>query len=432
MGEPTCREIHALRHPISAQFRIATQAVHSTCRRMGLRSVNSQFRWGSLATFGALGLLAFSLLGMVMTHAGIATAASILLILVIIMPGELENPSWLTDRSSNAEIGRGILAAFGVLAILIMGLNFLVNPLGLYPKTKLSRDIVLHSRKDKIDLYRAMSPRPSFLVLGSSRSFTLPSETVTQVVGRRAYNASVQGATPRDYLAFLRYTVSLGTPPKVILVNLSVEQFLFGQDEAPIEPGDPLGPYLGGPAPALRSDAVATDLLLSNEQLEATFRAISTDLSGDQVPYFSFDRDGTGHFNQNPPLNQAIREYLAGPWAPNIFDVQSLSKTEIGYFRSFLQLAQDQDIYVIVFLPPFQPYAREVYSQSPSFTSRQNEMMALLGTLQAEFKFPIFDFRDISSFSGSPEMFHDAVHPLGQAYRLMLHKALGGEDVSSP
>src|SRR5262245_33529934 len=56
---------------------------------------------------------------------------------------------------------------------MVAGLNSLVNPFGIYA-TRLFEPIVLHSRSEKMQLYRAARPRPEIVVLGSSSSFAMP------------------------------------------------------------------------------------------------------------------------------------------------------------------------------------------------------------------------------------------------------------------
>jgi len=81
-----------------------------------------------------------------------------------------------TAESSSVRSARWLLARVGptaaLLLFLVATLNSLVNPLGIY-STRLFEPLVLHSRTEKMRLYRAAQPPPEFVVLGRSSSFTM-------------------------------------------------------------------------------------------------------------------------------------------------------------------------------------------------------------------------------------------------------------------
>jgi len=142
--------------------------------------------------------------------------------------------------------------AAGILGALIAGLNYLVNPFGIYAP-RFTEPIVLHSRAEKMALYRAFQPAPDIVVLGSSSSFSMPPAYIREITGRPAFNASLHGGVPEDYLAFLRYMASLDKVPKVLIVPLSVE-LVRPNLPSGFEPHNPLLPYL---APGSRDRAWA-------------------------------------------------------------------------------------------------------------------------------------------------------------------------------
>jgi hypothetical protein len=81
-----------------------------------------------------------------------------------------------TAESPKVRSARWLLARVGLAAALLLflvaTLNYLVNPLGIYA-TRLFEPLVLHSRTEKMRLYRAAQPPPEFVVLGRSSSFTM-------------------------------------------------------------------------------------------------------------------------------------------------------------------------------------------------------------------------------------------------------------------
>src|SRR4029079_8657950 len=116
-----------------------------------------------------------------------------------------------------------------------------VNPFGIYPGHRFE-PIVLHSRTEKMALYREFEPPPDVVVFGSSRSFTVSPAEIRRLTGRVAFNASVHGGIPRDYLAFLRYMIAIKKVPHLALVCLSVE-LLRSDLLRGFEPYAPLTPY---------------------------------------------------------------------------------------------------------------------------------------------------------------------------------------------
>src|SRR5262249_5990143 len=113
-----------------------------------------------------------------------------------------------------------VFVATALLLSLVAGLHYLVHPLGIYA-TPLFEQIVLHARSDKMRLDRSADPSPEIVVLGSSSSFSMPPAYIQERTGRPAFNASMHGGVPEDYLAFLRYLVSLDKVPKLLIVPLS-------------------------------------------------------------------------------------------------------------------------------------------------------------------------------------------------------------------
>src|SRR5262245_62939179 len=125
-------------------------------------------------------------------------------------------------------------------------------------------------------LYRTAQPPPEMVVLGSSSSFTMSPAYISQRTGRPAFNASVHGGVPEDYLAFLRYMASIDKVPKVLIVPLSVE-LVRPNLPTGFEPHNPLKPYLdrtsSRPLEELR-------WLFTLEQTRASFRLLAAERRG--------------------------------------------------------------------------------------------------------------------------------------------------------
>ena len=67
------------------------------------------------------------------------------------------------------------------------------------------------------------SPRPRSSSSAARAASRCPRPISSERTGRPAFNASLHGGVPEDYLAFLRYMASLDKLPKLLIVPMSVE-----------------------------------------------------------------------------------------------------------------------------------------------------------------------------------------------------------------
>jgi hypothetical protein len=324
------------------------------------------------------------------------------------------------QESTSLPMATRVVVCLAGWLLLIGGVNFLVDPIG-YFSTGLIRPVILTSRADKIAAYEAARPAPLVVVLGSSRSFTVPPAYITEVTGLPAFNMSVQGGSPRDFVGLVRFIQQSGKPlPEYFIVATSVEQYLIHDNETNIEPADPLGPFMTSPPNRLDTLSSKLASLLSPDILAASTRSIRAEFVGRSAPYYSFDKDGLAHFSQPFPLDESIERYLAGPWPPAVFDFEALDPVQIAYLKDFLGQARALGIQVIAYIPPFHPRAESVYASQSNYVRLRQQMLELLGELSGQYGFPVYDFRTPATFGGADRMFHDAVHPSIEAGTLML------------
>jgi hypothetical protein len=311
---------------------------------------------------------------------------------------------------------RRLVAACAAWAGLVAVLNEAVNPYGIYA-SHLFEPIVLHSRTDKMRLYREFEPAPDIVVFGSSRSFTISPAEIRRLTGRIAFNASVHGGIPRDYLAFLRYMVALRKVPRIAIVCVSVELLRSNLLQG-FEPYDPLTRY----DPHARSEpfsGLAT--LLSLQHARASLHLLATDEKGRGLPHYRFDKDGLAHFNEPRPLDEAVDSYLDGPWAPSFFDFDELDRGHMSALTEFLVMCRQHGVRVIAYLPPYQPRAEAIYQRSSRLPVLRAQLLEQLGAFEERSLISaVYDFSDIASFGGTPAMFHDAAHPTVEASNHMV------------
>jgi hypothetical protein len=320
-----------------------------------------------------------------------------------------------------------LLARVGVAAVsllgLVAGLNYLVNPLGIY-SPRFFEPIALHSRSEKMRLYRIAQPPPEIVVLGSSSSFTMSPAYIRERTGRPAFNASLHGGVPEDYLAFLRYMASLDKLPKLLIVPLAVE-LVRPNLPTGFEPHNPLRPYLERQPHELVEEL---RWLLRLEQTRASLRLLSAEKKGRPPSHYRFDADGWGHFAESSaPLEKIVDAYMATKeWGPGLFGFRDLDNTQISYFRAFLTLARRLGIKVIVYMPPLYPRALAFYERETNLPSLRTKLLEHLRAWQAEGLIAaVHDFSHVEYFGGAAAEFHDLAHTTAEASRRMLDLMLG-------
>ena len=327
-----------------------------------------------------------------------------------------------TTESPPVRSARWLLARVGLAAALLLflvaTLNYLVNPLGIY-STRLIEPLVLHSRTEKMRLYRAAQPPPEIVVLGSSSSFTMSPVYIRERTGRPTFNASLHGGVPEDYLAFLRYMTSLDKLPKLLIVPMSVE-LVRPNLPTGFEPHNPLKPYLERESRDLLEGARR---LVTLEQTRASFRLLAAERKGRPPSHYRFDADGWGHFAESStPLEKIVDAYMATKeWGPGLFAFRDLDDAQISYFRQFLALARRLGVKVIVYVPPLYPRALAFYERETNLPALRTRLIEHLRAWQADGLIAaVHDFTRVESFGGAAAEFHDLAHPTAAASRRML------------
>ena len=338
-----------------------------------------------------------------------------------------------TAESPPVRSARWLLARVGLTAAIVLSsaatLNYLVNPLGIY-STRFFEPLVLHSRTEKMGLYRAAQPPPEIVVLGSSSSFTMSPVDIRERTGRPAFNASLHGGVPEDYLAFLRYMASLHKLPKLLIVPMSVE-LVRPNLPAGFEPHNPLRPYLDSQSSNLLEGA---GQLFSLEQTRASLRLLAAERKGRPPSHYRFDADGWGHFVESgAPLDKIVDAYMATKeWRPDLFGFRDLDPAQIAYFRQFLELARRLDVTVIVYVPPLYPRAVAFYERETNLPALRAQLVEHLRAWQADGLIAaVHDFTRVESFGGNAAEFHDLAHPTAAASRRMLDLMLQSQPAGS-
>jgi hypothetical protein len=335
---------------------------------------------------------------------------------LLLIVSRFKHAAEIAPATARIFIGRLALCTVVVIAG-VVSLNYVVNPFGYYP-TDFIKPLTFFSRQEKLRLWSRFDAVPEVVILGSSRSFTLPPASVTSLTGHSAFNASFHWGTPRDYAAFTRYLIERKQLPRVMIVGLSLDQ-MWSAPETALEANDPLRKYVGL---VDVQDMILKQLqaLVSLEQTEQSIRSLLLEITGRGERIYGFDRDGLGHFYKVPPLDEAIATYMNTPGQTDIPD--GFNTGQVDYLKTFLDLCKEQNIYVIFYLPPYHPRLLDYYQATPAFSKVKTQLLDILDEWKSQnnYWFAVHDFSDIKSFSGEPSMFTDAIHSSEAAGRLMI------------
>jgi hypothetical protein len=126
----------------------------------------------------------------------VARSTGLLLLALLLVTAVPRTAVDATPRSRRVFL-RQFAGALVLLMAAVCGLNYVVNPFGIYP-TAIFEPIVLNSRVLKTRLYAAVDPAPDIVVLGNSVSFTM-SQSIQRRTGHGAFNASIHGGVPAIY-----------------------------------------------------------------------------------------------------------------------------------------------------------------------------------------------------------------------------------------
>jgi hypothetical protein len=293
----------------------------------------------------------------------------------------------------------------------VAALNYVANPFGLF-RPDFFEPIVLHSRADKMRLYAGQETAPDVVVFGSSPAFTLAPSCIEQRTRQRAFNASLHGGTARDFLAFTRYMVGRGRPPRLAIVQLRVEQFRPDTGVG-FEPGDPLTAYAADDPAVLGTAGAAARTLLTLEQTEASLRLLAVELRGRPRPRYVFDPDGLGHFTPNSL--QTVDDYLAEAAKPHHFRFRQLSGYHLDQLDRFLTLCRENQVRVIVYVPPYHPRLAALWERETRLPELKAQLLGFLARQASRGGVTVHDLSDPAAFGGTERMFLDALHPDAEA-----------------
>jgi hypothetical protein len=317
---------------------------------------------------------------------------------------------------SDSAFVRTFLVSFLVLLLVATALTLLVDPLGRFG-TGLLPPLLTNDRDQKATLYRSRHPRPEIVVLGSSRSKTLPPACFERLTGRPAFNFAVNGAGSEDFLAILRFVrAQPGDSVRELFIGVDPEtlQGTGGATRA-LTASRLLGPFQPAEVVARQRLTLGSDLL-GWQAVSAAARSLASHAQSRSAPEIRLDPDGL----QRYPLAEAELRSGTFPTAervtgsiPGILSryesFPGLDTDRVSTLRQFVSEAKQAGLPVTAFIPPIHPALARAASRT-AWTPRTAETVALLRALERDGGLRYVETRSLPVDS---TQFIDAIHFLG-------------------
>ncbi|HSE96518.1 MAG TPA: hypothetical protein VLD61_11555 [Methylomirabilota bacterium] len=319
------------------------------------------------------------------------------------------------DGSSAAGRLRVAIGAAVTLVGLVAAVNFLVNPKGLFPP-ELFEPLMLPARSAKMERLARYGEAPDSVVFGSSRAFSVSPGTVARYRGGAAFNASVEGGSPIDHVAFMRYMrARWGRLPRTVVLALSPDELFIPESVATVDPGNPLLQYWSDTA-SFRLWVQRYALLLEPELLWGSVKVLRRQAAGSShATWFRFDPDGYGQvprsFEDRAFLDALFRNELA--LRRDLFDhVRPIPEVQRRALTELLTLSRAARAHVYVYLPPTHPRLLAHWRSKPGFERAAAEEFGLLRSQRHDIALMVCDFRDPADLDRpAGEGLYDVVHP---------------------
>lgn len=305
------------------------------------------------------------------------------------------------------------LLGLALLCLAIALLNFVTNPLALYP-VHLVRSPIWQVSHEKVLLMA--ETRAQALILGSSHAMKISPTLVRQLSGLTAFNAAVDMATLEDEFALLKLAVEgHGWPLKLALIAVDPETFGPSvQNNTFVERDRELARYVTHshrPAPLWEE----APTLLSGEQARTSLKTLNwLRLGAPRDRYFDADgylhwqslekQRSRGTFNLARGVDSSVE--LLGIRYRAFTGLSVQSENLLG---EMLHYCRDHKIQVKLFIAPLHPAARRAVAE-PFYDRLLSQTADFTRTSATAHDAEFYDLSDLSAFQGRPEAFYDGEH----------------------
>ena len=309
---------------------------------------------------------------------------------------------------------RRVLLLVAGLVLLVASLNFIVNPMGIYP-LRVVPPVQWNTRAIKPALLAKADPKPEVLILGSSRSMQIAPAQVRELTGMPAFNAGVDSAMAEDDYVMLRYAVErAGVVPRLALIGIDVEAFhnALPVDDRLLET-DAFAGML--PVQGLSARKKFTKLF-SSQQTHLMVRSLRIQLTGTAPVHNYYDLDGFLHYGDYEreiasgryDVERHVRRD-AQDYVERIRGFTRISEQRRKYLEDLLQYSRDHGIKVALFITPLGPRVAAAV-RAHGYEQRRVEVLGMLTELGARYGATVYDLSSVEKFGGDPNGFWDGAH----------------------
>jgi hypothetical protein len=297
-----------------------------------------------------------------------------------------------------------------------------INPRG-YFNVNIFPVVTLDSRQAKMKLFASFNiSRPvDGLILGSSRAMKISGSELTNQLGQRFFNFSVDSAEAEDYLAIYRWVRSQDPRLKTLVIALDVEA-LHDDDQLDgrLKSNADLMRVLGdrGQRPPL-----CTELQDALDRLKEVFsRHYATDMAqsillhvGSGVtPLVTFDVDGFLHYLAwERPSTLSLHARVAASreeYDRRFRSMTSLSNKRRDLLEQLLQDAGHNGITVVLWITPIHPDLADYLSRETRYALLLEETRAYVMYLGSKYGVTTYDFSSPALFGGTNSGWYDGAH----------------------
>lgn len=313
---------------------------------------------------------------------------------------------------------RWFILTFVVLLVSVVALVRVVDPLGVF-RTGLLPPVLYFDRDHKVHLFRDRPIRPEVIVLGSSRSKTIPPSCIERLTGRPAFNFAVFGAGVEDHVAILRFLrANGGGGGMVFFVGAEPESFRGAGGIRPALAGSwELARYAPGGSTPLAPRTLAGELL-GWESVSASFRSLDRQVFRPEtlVEYRVLEADGlqrhlqaeaawqAGRFDQRRLLSRSLPRAL-GQYP----EFRALDPVRVEYFRTFLEEAREAGAEIVAFIPPMHPEFVRAARNTP-WAARTEDVVELFRRFQDLGLLRYVETRDLAVIEADSAAYMDVWH----------------------
>ena len=303
--------------------------------------------------------------------------------------------------------------AFLMTAVIVMGVNFFVNPRGLYPIHWIEARVE-NSRKIKADLYHESAKDQQIIILGSSRAYSFSPSYIQESLNYSAFNFSVLNGRLVDSVIISNFVFDhASVAPDLFIIEVSP----FGSYEPSVSltnTSSAFLPYMDKEWMLEYFRMRAEGLLSAHHFSEAIYAFFyHVKFSESPLPWLQWEVFADGgasrpinpYFEETMDLKNESEELLC---SLEDVDLQTV------YLTRLAQHAEENGTSVIFIMTPWQPgYYQSVLADSGTYHQCVSLYDDIFLNLQSQFDGIYYrDYSDISEIKGNATAlgFYDQQH----------------------